>query len=259
MRFQVDLNTFRGPLDLLLYLVRKHELDIVDIPIAQVTSQFIEHLSVLERLDVDAVGEFIAMASTLIEIKSQMVLPRGDEIEEAIEDPRHDLVERLLAYKSYRDAASILDEKGQAWQKRFARQANDIPARRVDPAEQPIHDSELWDLVSAFGRIMREHDAVQPSNIVYDDTPIEVYMRRIHTLVLEKGEAAFADLFEPGAHRSTLVGIFLALLELVRHHYVAAGQTATFAEIVVVPGPNQSPLDVSNVPSYEHGAAPDDA
>ncbi|MBN1854403.1 MAG: segregation/condensation protein A, partial [Pirellulales bacterium] len=253
MRFHVALNIFRGPLDLLLYLVRKHELDIVDIPIALVTDQFLDHLAVLEKIDVDAVGDFIEMASTLIEIKSRMVLPQGDEVEEAIEDPRHELVERLLAYKAYRDAASILDEQGQAWQQRYPRVADDLPTRRLDPADQPIHEVELWDLVSVFGRVMREHEAVRPSNIVYDETPIETYMKRILARVLADGRAQFSDLFEPGTHKSKLVGVFLAVLELIRHHYVVAEQPSTFAEITILPGPNQEPLDVSRVASYEHG------
>src|SRR3972149_8203451 len=99
MDFRVDLNVFRGPLDLLLYLVRKHEVEIVDIPIATITDQFLEHLAVIERLDVNGVGDFLAMASTLIEIKSQQVLPRSDEVDEALEDPRNELVRQLLDYK----------------------------------------------------------------------------------------------------------------------------------------------------------------
>src|SRR3974390_512426 len=107
MDFRVELDIFRGPLDLLLYLVRKHEVEIVDIPIAKITDQYLEYLAVLEQLDVNAVGDFLAMASMLIEIKSQQLLPRGDEVEDAVEDPRQQLVERLLEYKKYRDAASI--------------------------------------------------------------------------------------------------------------------------------------------------------
>ena len=110
--FRVDLNVFRGPLDLLLYLVRKHEVEITDIPIATITDQYLEYLAVIERLDVNAVGDFLAMASWLIEIKSEQVLPRSDEVEDELEDPRQELVRRLLEYKKYRDAASILGEKG---------------------------------------------------------------------------------------------------------------------------------------------------
>ena len=126
--FRIDLNVFRGPLDLLLYLVRKHEVEIIDIPIATITDQYLEYLAVIEQLDVDAVGDFLAMASLLIEIKSQQVLPRSDEIEEELEDPRQELVRRLLEYKKYRDAASILEERSRTWQQHYAA-AVDRPAR----------------------------------------------------------------------------------------------------------------------------------
>src|SRR5262249_12936283 len=99
MDFRVDLDVFRGPLDLLLYLVRKPEVEIVDIPIAPITEQFLEYLAVLEQLDVNGVGDFLEMASTLIEIKSRMVLPRGGEVDDPLDDPRQELVRRLLEYK----------------------------------------------------------------------------------------------------------------------------------------------------------------
>jgi len=95
MDFRVDLNIFRGPLDLLLYLVRKHEVEIIDIPIAKITDQYLQYITVLEQLDVNAVGDFLELASTLIEIKSNEVLPRGGEIEDQIDDPRRELVRRL--------------------------------------------------------------------------------------------------------------------------------------------------------------------
>ena len=112
---------FRGPLDLLLYLVRKHELDIMDIPVAMVTEQYLSYLEILEELDVDEVGDFIEVASLLIEIKSRMVLPRDEDEQETPlqDDPRDELVARLLEYKKYKDAASILDESGRDWQQRY--------------------------------------------------------------------------------------------------------------------------------------------
>src|SRR6187549_668486 len=119
MDFRIDLDTFRGPLDLLLYLVRKHEVEIVDLPIASIAQQYLEYLEVLQELDVNAAGEFLDMASTLAEIKSRLVLPHGDEEFEALDDPREELVERLLEYKKYKDAASVLDEQGRQWQQRF--------------------------------------------------------------------------------------------------------------------------------------------
>jgi segregation and condensation protein A len=250
---------FRGPLDLLLYLVRKHEVDIVDIPIAPITDQYLEYLAVLEQLNVDAVGDFLAMASTLIEIKSQQVLPRCDEVEDTVDDPRQELVRRLLEYKKYRDAASMLEERGRDWQQRYTRLATDLPPRERNPADEPIQEVELWDLVSAFGRIVRETNAARPSSIVYDDTPIHVYMSRIHARLLEAGRLSFHDLFEPSMHKSTLISVFLAVLELVRHHRVRIEQSALFGEIWILPDPNNTaPLDLSDVDEYKGAGARDE-
>jgi len=252
MDFRVDLNVFRGPLDLLLYLVRKHEVEIVDIPIATITDQYLGYLAVLEQLDVGAVGDFLEVASTLIEIKSQQVLPRADEVQDEVEDPRKELVRRLLEYKKYRDAATVLEERSHDWQQHYPRLSDDLPPRRRDPAEEPIREVEVWDLVSAFGRLMRDTEAAKPSNIVYDDTPIRVYMGRIHARLLEKGRLAFGDLFERSMHKSTLIGIFLACLELVRHSQVRLEQNDLFGEIWLLPNLEcTEPLDLSNVDSYD--------
>lgn len=259
MPFRVDLETFRGPLDLLLYLVRKHEVEIVDMPISLITEQFLAYLSLLEQLDVNAVGDFLEMASTLMEIKSRLVLPRGGEEEETLDDPKHELVRRLLEYKKFKDAASILEERSRAWQERFARMANDQGSRERNLADEPIHELELWDLVSAFGRVMRDNRTAVPSNIVYDDTPIHVYMARIHERLVSQGRVAFADFFQDGMHKSTLIGVFLAILELVRHHGVKAEQNDLFGEIWVVPGATApATLDPTLADNYDHRPAPPD-
>ncbi|MCE5267697.1 MAG: segregation/condensation protein A [Planctomycetaceae bacterium] len=254
--FRVDLNVFRGPLDLLLYLVRKHEVEITDIPIATITDQYLEYLAVLEQLDVNAVGDFLAVASLLIEIKSQQVLPRADEVEGELEDPRQELVRRLLEYKKFRDAASILEERSREWQQRYPRLCSDLPPHERSLAEEPIHEVELWDLVSAFGRIMRETQAGRPSSIVYDDTPIRVVMGRILDRLKEEGRLQFRDLFKPNMHKSTLIGIFLAILELVRHHHIHVDQNDLFGEIWIRPdGNGAASLDLSDVDEYQHATA----
>jgi segregation and condensation protein A len=253
MNFRVELETYRGPLDLLLYLVRKHEVEVTDIPIALIARQYLEHLEVLEALDVNAVGDFLELASLLVEIKSRTVLPHADEEEAPLEDPRNRLVEQLLEYKKYKDAASMLEERSRQWQKRYARLADDLPPRRIDPAEQPIQEVELWDLVSAFGRVMRDSRASQPSNIVYDDTPIQVYMQRIHQRLVHQGRVAFSEMFESGMHKSALIGVFLAILELVRHHSVRTEQQDGHGEIWITPGSRFDPqLDLSEVDEYAH-------
>jgi segregation and condensation protein A len=253
--FRVDLNLFRGPMDLLLYLVRKHEVEVVDIPIAVITEQYLQHLEVLKELDCNAVGDFVAMASTLVEIKSQQILPRSDDEEDSVDDSREDLVRRLLEYKKYRDAASILEERSRHWQQRYPRIDTDLPTRERNLAEEPIQEVELWDLVSAFGRVIRDATMVRSSNIVYDDTPIRVYMSRIYARLVERGRLAFSDLFAPGMHKSALVGVFLAALELIRHSQVRVEQNNLFGEIWLLPPPDAAEsLDLSHVDEYAHGA-----
>ena len=230
MSFRVELQTFRGPLDLLLYLVRRHEIPITELSLANITDQFLEHLEVIKDLDIDLVGEFLDVASTLIEIKSRMVLPQVIE-DEPIQEESHELVQRLLDYKHYRDAASLLEDQARQWQHHSARLAPEAPPNPVDPSDQPIREVELWDLVSAFTRIMRDAKAVQPSNIVYDETPIDVYIDQIRERITVDKPVAFSEFFAPGVHKSALVGIFLAMLELVRHHGIVAQQGEGHGEI----------------------------
>ncbi|MFZ5832547.1 MAG: segregation and condensation protein A, partial [Planctomycetota bacterium] len=171
-------------------------------------------------------------------------------------DARQDLVRRLLEYKRYRDAASVLEERSRAWQQRFARQAPDLPPRERNLADEPIAEVEVWDLVSAFGRIIRETEAGRVSSIVYDDTPIHVYMSSIYRRLVERGQLSFRDLFEPEMHKSTLVSIFLAVLELVRHHHVRVEQNQLFGEIWLLPGATTSELpDFAAVEDYDHRSA----
>lgn len=236
MRFRVQLDTFAGPLDLLLYLVRKHELEVLEVPIALVADQYLEILTVVGQIDVDAVGDFLEVATQLMELKSRMMLPRHEELEEEpVDDPRHELVARLLEYKRYKEAAGLLEDRAREWQRRCERRVNDLDDVPRDPADQPIQEVELWDLVSAFSRVMREKAAPKPTRIRYDDTPIEVHMARIEEQIAREGRLSFASLFEPAMHRSRMVGLFLALLELIRHHRVRAEQAELFGDIWVLP------------------------
>lgn len=248
--FRVQLDIFRGPMDLLLYLVQKHELDLTNIPIGLVAEQFLEYLDVLRELDIDAVGEFVEMASALIEMKSRLVLPAVETDDELLDDPRDELVQRLLEYKKYRDAATVLEEKGRCWQDRCSRVANDLPPRQIEVSEQPLHEVELWDLVSTMGRILRETEQLQPSNIVYDETPMDIYMIEIHRRMMKQGRIAFSDLFSAGMHKSALIGIFLAILELIRHHDVLVEQQTPHGEIWIQASEKTSgTLDLSNIES----------
>ena len=242
MEYNVDLPVFRGPLDLLLYLVKRNEVDICDIPIARVAEQFLDYLGVIQQIDVEWAGEFLVMAATLMEIKSKLLLPRGEEAAAEEADPRLELVKQLLEYKKFKDAAALLEAQAERQQARLPRQPVEVPAA-PDPAHQPLRRVELWDLVSAFGRLMRETAALQPRPIVMDDTPIHVHMERIAELLRERGRLAFRDLFTPPVNRGRLLGLFLALLELIKGNRVQAEQPELFGDIwLVLVAPAENPL-----------------
>ena len=237
--YLVNIESFRGPLDLLLYLVKHHEVDICDIPIARIAEQFREYLDVIQMIDVELAGEFLVMAATLMEIKSKMVLPRNEaESTEEEGDPRLELVRQLVEYKKFKDAAALLEAQGERQSLRLPRQP--VPLPTADPAQQPLHEVELWDLVSAFGRLMRETLALQPQQIRLDTTPIHVYMERILQRLTEEGPLTLSQLFTPPHQRARLVGLFLAMLELIKGRQVLAEQDGPFAEIflsLVPPAP----------------------
>jgi len=135
----------------------------------------------------------------------------------------------------------MLDEQSRDWQQHYPRLASDVATRQVDPAGQPIGEVELWDLVSAMGRILRDSQAATPATIVYDETPIQVYMQQIHSRLAGHLRLAFSEMFEPGMHKSAIVGVFLAVLELARHHGVRTEQHELHGEIWLVPGDGFDP------------------
>ena len=239
-------------MDLLLYLVRKHEVEIVDIPIALITDQYLSYLAVLEQLDVNAVGDFLAMAAWLIEIKSQQVLPRSDEVEEELEDPRQELVARLLEYKRYRDAASMLEECGRGWQQRYPRLSGDLPRREREPGRGA---DPRGGALGPGQRLRADHPRERGRQAVEHRLRRHAHPR-LHGAdprrLVQRGQLAFSELFDAGMHKSALIGIFLAVLELVRHHRVRIEQNELFGEIWLLPDADcAQPLDLSDVDNYE--------
>jgi segregation and condensation protein A len=227
--YQVVLEAFQGPLDLLLFLVKREEVDILDIPIARIADQFKRYLEVLHFVDVEHAGEFLVMASTLMEIKSRMLLPRAEEQAQTEEDPRRELVKQLLLYRKIKEAAAQLERREEEHQLRLARQAAPPTRERSPAALAPV---ELWDLVSAFGRLMRETALVQSTAVVVDHTPLSVYMdQMIQAVQAAGGSAAFSSLFPPPLTRSRLIGMFQALLELAKGRRLVPHQPEPFGEI----------------------------
>ncbi len=245
--FQAKLPVFYGPIDLLLYLVRKNELDIRNIPIASVLDQYLEFVSLIQDIDVNAAGDFLSMASMLIEIKASEILPGEESLEEEVDDPRQELVEQLLEYKKFCDASNRLQSRSEQWQLRFPRLANDLPPRRRSIADEPIREVELWDLVSAFGRLLRENAPKIKYEVVYDDTPISTHMKRIHLRLQNEERIAFRRLFRPGDHKTKLIGMFMASLELVRHEFANITQETLFGEIELSHRQGSKSLDFASL------------
>ena len=249
--YRVQLDSFSGPMDLLLYLVRRNEVDIVRLPIAKITEQFLQFLDVLQLLDLDLIGDFIVLASSLIEIKSRQVLPRAEEeVAEELplaDDPCGELIQQLLEYKRYKDAATALELQAAEWQERYPRLSDDRPTVGKDPSTDSIKEVELWDLVSALSRVIQKKVVESTSRIRYDDTPISVYIDRIRARVQEAGRVPFSEFFEGTNLRSKVVGIFLAVLELLRHHGFRAEQPLEYGEIYVLP-PRETAASSEPVP-----------
>ncbi|MGH7202538.1 MAG: segregation and condensation protein A [Planctomycetaceae bacterium] len=239
--FRIELNRFSGPLDLLVYLVvRRNELDVLDVPVAEIARQYLAHLHALGVIDPDEAGEFVVDAGTLVERKSRLVLPTPEEREAEPDagtaaEPDGELVQRLLQYRKYKEAAESLQQQAAEWQRRYPRLSDERPRQGNDPACDPIREVELWDLISALSRVLRRNVAEDEAHIRYDDTPLSVYMEQIRERVMQEGRVGFTSCFSGETSRSRIVGLFLAILELIRHHAYRAEQPRDFGEIWILP------------------------
>lgn len=237
---RVNLPAFEGPLDLLLHLIQQDEIDITDIPISKITKQYLEMLDLMRELDLEVAGEFLVMAATLMEIKSRSLLP-GDAqtATDDAPDPRRELVRQLLEYRKFKDAAAALEAKAEEAGARVARQEPPEPAADRGPKVRAV---ELWDLVSAFARLMRETQSLQPTTILVDDTPQHVYEAQIRERVTAAGgRLPFLAAFLPPYFKARLIGIFLAVLELIRHRGLGLDQLEPGTEIYLVALPAGPP------------------
>lgn len=237
--YRVNLDIFAGPLDLLLYLVRKEEVDIYDIPLAKITNQYLRYIEMLKNLDIDLAGDFLVMAATLMQIKSALLLPKAepDRLDaEEIADPRAELVRQLLEYKKFKDAANLLEATADERGRRYARPSAVI--KRLKPHTQPEIDIEqvsIWDLLEAFDSICKATGAAADISHIKDDMPIDLYQIEIlHRLQIE-GPLTFEHIFQSGASRPVMIGLFLALLELIRESLVWAEQPKSSPSIYLRP------------------------
>jgi len=237
VEYRIDLEAYGGPMDLLLYLVRKNEIDVYDIPIADVLDQYLDHLKLLRDLDVDGVGEFLVMASTLMEIKSRMLLPHPEEEEEEEEeDPRADLVRQLLEYKRFKDVSEELGDRRREQGMRYPRGSSGAVATDGEDDDEPVFslgEIGLWDLCAAYSRLLQEIEINTAREVVYDETPLEEHMDAILDGLHRREEVSFRGLFPARADRGVLVGLFVALLELIRLRKICVFQGEDFGEIRV--------------------------
>lgn len=272
--YRVRLDAFDGPLDLLLYLIRRAEVDIHEVPIAEITDQYVEYLTGVERIDIELAGEFLVMAATLMEIKARMLgnasqNASGQSTKEAPEaseedkgDPRADLIKQLLDYKAYRDAAAGLESKLEEWSHRYPAAKAKLDAdATAEPIEFDLDDLNLIDLVQAFADICSSvnFERIGEHEVSYDDTPIELHAADIVDRLSrregadEEGHIPLIAIFRDRS-RSEMIGLFMATLELCRQRRIMVRQREADGEITLCLREEESdPLDDGSVESQADG------
>ncbi len=234
--FPVRLSNFEGPLDLLLHLIRKNEVNIHDIPIALITAQYLEAIALMQELDLDVAGEFLVMAATLIHIKSKMLLPRPEtaagvegEIEE---DPRDALVRRLLEHQKFKAAAGLLHEREQLRAAQWQRPDERVAAIAGDDYE-PELEVDLFSLLNAFQAVVQRMKLRPKVLLPPEQIPVEVRIDQLLSRLSETEACGFDDLFSDIQDRAGLIVTFLALLEMIRLKLVRVFQSGSFGPIRV--------------------------
>lgn len=237
--YRVKLEVFEGPLDLLLYLIRRDEIDIYDISIERITSQYMAFLDMMKMLDLGIAGEFLVMASTLMLIKSRMLLPVAapgrdgdqDDIEDI--DPRLDLVRQLVEYKKFKDAAGQLMERETIQSERFLYGGEAARAHPENEEARVLEDIGLFDLLTAFQEVLERTPLEPLGHLEPIRWSVPDKMESIMSGLRRKRELVFSRLFSPGSHRGEVIITFLALLELLRLRQVAIQQPEAFSEITI--------------------------
>jgi segregation and condensation protein A len=231
---KVQLEVFEGPLDLLLYLVRKEEVDIYQVNLTKIATQFIEYIEVMSQLDLDVAGEFLVMAATLMYIKSRELLPADQqtapEEEDEGNDPRWELIRKLVEYKKFKDAAAQLQEKETEQDKVFPRQPGQLKFESLAPVPKP--ELSIFDLINAVSAILKRFQQKDESRDVFEDKwTVSEKIENLVQLLKERKQLGFSELFSESTSRSEVVVTFLALLELMRLKMVTVTQPEAFSEI----------------------------
>jgi len=234
--YSVELDAYKGPLDLLLYLIKRAEVDIYDIPIADITAQYINYIDLMRQINITVAGEFVLMAATLIEIKSKMLLPREtlEDLEQDEDDPRMELVRQLLEYKRFKDAARMLEDAEEEQSRRFPRPPLDKEALGIEAAradDNPFEGVSLWDLLTAFSKVLEETRLNEPRVIQQTDKPLKYFMIMVLESLKDRQRETFRELFLDLKDKSVVIGVFLAVLELVRLRRLKVEQASALGEI----------------------------
>ncbi|MGD9851623.1 MAG: ScpA family protein [Nitrospirales bacterium] len=236
--YQVKLEAFTGPMDLLLHLIRKHKINIYDIPIALIAQQYLEYLSLMKTLNLSLAGEFLVMAATLLHIKSRMLLPK-EEIAETEEeeglDPRIELVRQLVEYEQFKDAAASLVGRQKMWQESFLREPLPPPIQPVVPEEEEWigEDLQLFDLLSALQEVLDRTATTSFVELTRENWTVQERIQTILERLEVESSIPFDQLFERQLSRLLVITTFLALLELVRMNLVRLFQGEWFGPIHV--------------------------
>ncbi|MDF0651003.1 MAG: segregation/condensation protein A [Nitrospira sp. LK265] len=231
--YQVRIENFEGPLDLLLHLIKKNEINIYDIPVAIIAQQYLEYLEAMEELNLNVAGDFLVMAATLLHIKSRMLLPIDETADDDEDgpDPREELVRRLLEYKAFKEAARQLDHQEKVWREIFWRE-HALSVTEVEE-ELPLENVSLFDLVDALKEVLERNPSSRLIEIVPDNLTVRERMNLMLEMLEGKESVSFAALFEGSSHRMVVVVTFMALLELMRLRVVHVFQGETFGPILV--------------------------
>ena len=232
--YKVKLEVFEGPLDLLLYLIKKDELEIHDIPMEKITSQYVQYLELMQMLDLNVAGEFLVMAATLMMIKSRMLLPVEDrpELEEEEEDPRWDLVRQLVEYKKFKDAALHLESLELRREDIFGRDGAEAVLGEQS-SDVALHDVGLFDLISAFSEALKKVKSEELREIFAERFTVAEKIETLGDRLRREGRFSVSRMFEGMRSRHEIACTFLALLELIRLNQARAVQKETYGEIFI--------------------------
>ena len=234
MSYRVRLDVFEGPLDLLLHLVKKNEVDLSDLPVATITDQYIAYLDLLQQLDLDMAGEYLVMAATLLHLKSRLLLPAEEAAdEESGEDPRAELARQLLEYQRFREAAEMLDRNSMLGRDVFTR----VPLRNeaIDGQDgiDEIYDVSLGDLLDALQEVLKNAEPGVVHQVILEQISLREQVCMVLDLLRERTQVAFTDLFSAEISRLQILVTFLATLELVRTRMVNLNQDERFGPIML--------------------------